>query len=57
MIYDYRESALVDGDAVSGLSAFLSRKLHDSWYVQLYAFSGFTDGSAEWGTGVLFETG
>lgn len=57
LIYDYRESALAGGDAVSELSAFLSREWNDTWYMQLYAFSGFSDSSPDWGVGVLFEIG
>ena len=53
LIYDYRESALVGGDAVSELSAFLSRRLTDSWQIQFYAFTGFSDSSADWGAGIL----
>jgi len=55
LIYDYRESALVDGDAVSELSAFLSNKLTDSWQIQFYAFTGFSDSSADWGAGILLQ--
>ena len=51
--YDYRESALIDGDAVSEVSAFLSRNLNDSWRLQFYAFTGFSDSSPDWGGGVL----
>lgn len=53
VIYDYRESALLDGDAVSEVSAFLSRNLNDSWWLQFYAFTGFSDSSPDWGGGVL----
>ena len=53
LIYDYRESALADGDAVSELSAFVSRSLTDSWQIQFYAFTGFSDSSADWGAGIL----
>lgn len=55
LIYDYRESALVDGDAVSELSAFVTRDWNDTWHMQVYAFSGFSDSSADWGLGILFE--
>lgn len=55
LIYDYRESALADGDAVSELSAFWSNRWNDRWYMQVYAFSGFSDSSADWGAGLLFE--
>jgi hypothetical protein len=53
VIYDYRESALLDGDAISELSAFLSRNLSDTWRLQFYAFTGFSDSSPDWGGGVL----
>lgn len=53
VIYDYRESALLDGDAISEVSAFLSRNLNDSWGLQFYAFTGFSASSPDWGGGVL----
>lgn len=55
LIYDYRESALVDGDAVSELSAFLSKRLTDSLQIEFYAFTGFSDSSADWGAGILIH--
>lgn len=55
LMYDYRESALFDGDAISELSAFASRRLNDSLQVQLYAFTGFSDSSADWGAGFLVQ--
>lgn len=53
LVYDYRESALPDGDAISEVSVFLSRALSDVWRVQLYAFTGFSDSSPDWGGGIL----
>lgn len=55
LIYDYRESALVDGDALSEMSIFVSHDWSDNWHLQIYAFSGFSDSSPDWGLGVLFE--
>lgn len=55
LVYDYRESALGDGDAVSELSAFVARRWNDHWHMQFYAFSGFGENSADWGAGMLFE--
>jgi len=55
MFYDYRESALADGDAISELSAFVSRHLNDKVSLQFYAFTGFGDSSPDWGAGVLFQ--
>lgn len=54
LMYDYRESALAGGDAVSEVSAFLSHSWSDAWHMQLYAFSGFSDSSADWGVGIMF---
>lgn len=53
LIYDYRESALNDGDPVSELSAFASRRINDNLQIQLYTFTGFSDSSADWGAGFL----
>ena len=55
LIYDYRESALTDGDDIAELSAFASRQIDDRWAVQFYVFTGFSDGSADWGGGIQFE--
>lgn len=55
LMYDYRESALVDGDAISEVSVFLSRSWSDTWHMQFYAFTGFSDSSADWGAGIRFK--
>ena len=55
VVFDYRESALIDGDAVSEMSAFISRRINDSWDIQFYAFTGFSDTSADWGAGIQFR--
>lgn len=57
MAYGYRESAIVDSDAVSELSLFLTRRINDSWGIQLYGFAGFGDSSADWGAGVYLQIG
>jgi hypothetical protein len=57
LIYDYRESAFVDGDAISELSVFVSWQIEDRWTIQFYAFTGFSDSSPDWGAGVLFSIG
>jgi len=53
VIFDYRESAIAYNDAVSELSAFVSQEFSDTWSVQLYVFTGFTDSSSDWGGGLL----
>ena len=55
LIYDYRESSLISSDAISELCAFAARQLDDRWSVQFYAFTGFSDSSADWGAGIQFE--
>ena len=57
VIYDYRESALVDGDAISELSVFMTRQFTDRWNIQFYAFTGFSDSSPDRGAGVQFTAG
>ncbi len=57
LVYDYRESAFIDGDAISELSGFISRQIADNWSIQLYAFTGFSDSSADWGAGIQFSIG
>jgi hypothetical protein len=46
-----------DGDAISELSGFISRQIADNWSIQLYAFTGFSDSSADWGAGIQFSIG
>lgn len=55
LTYDYRESAIPESDDISELSAFWAHSWNDTWHMQLYAFAGFSDSSADWGLGVLFE--
>lgn len=55
LLLDYREAAYEDGDDVTELSAFLSQELNDSWSLQLYIFTGFTDSSSDWGGGILLS--
>lgn len=53
LIFDYRESAIPDGDAISELSAFVSQEFSDTWSAQFYVFTGFSDSSSDWGGGFL----
>lgn len=55
LMYDYRESALIDGHAISELSAFAARRINDTVQIQFYAFTGFSDSSADWGAGFLLQ--
>lgn len=53
LMLDYRESAIVGNDDVSELSAFIGHEFADTWSVQFYVFTGFTDSSSDWGGGFL----
>lgn len=53
LVYDYRESSLPDSDALSELTLYSTHGLGDSWFLQVYAFSGFSDSSPDWGGGVF----
>lgn len=55
LFYDYRQSALADGDDLADLSAFVSRQVNDRFRLQLYAFTGFSDSSPDWGAGILLQ--
>jgi hypothetical protein len=54
--YDYRESA-IDGTAdIQEVSGFASFRLGRAWRMELYAFTGLTDSSTDFGGGILFST-
>ena len=52
LVYDFRESSLQDGDDISELTLYSSIRLNDTWDLQFFAFSGFSDSSPDWGAGV-----
>lgn len=56
LVYDYRESALLDADDIQELTGFISFELNDDWRAELSAFAGFTDSSPDWGGGVAVST-
>ncbi len=51
MFFDYRESS-IGADPAQELSVFLSNRLGSDWRIQVFAFKGFTDSSADWGGGI-----
>ena len=53
--YDCRESSFEAGDAVQEVSAFVSHKLDNSWGIQFYTFTGFSDSSPDWGIASLVK--
>ena len=56
VMFDYRQSSLADADDIQEVTAFVSFELSERRYFEIYAFSGFTDSSADWGGGVSFTT-
>ena len=56
IFFDYRESALEGHDDIQELMAFGSFGLSEHWYMQLYAYTGFTDSSTDWGGGFTITT-
>lgn len=55
LFFDYRESAISDTDSIQELTAFVSRRITDYWRLQLYALTGFTDSSPDWGGGIQIK--
>jgi hypothetical protein len=51
LIFDYRESAIGGSDSIQELSVFVSRRLSEDWRLQVYALTGLTDSSPDWGGG------
>lgn len=49
---DYRESAIAEFDDIQELSGFFVVPLGEAWDLEIYAFTGFTDSSPEWGAGI-----
>jgi hypothetical protein len=53
--FDYRQSALTGSESIRELSGFISRHINDSWALQVYAFTGFSDSSPDLGAGILLK--
>jgi len=56
MYFDYRQSSISGADDIQELSAFASFRLGRAWRMELYAFTGLTDSSTDFGGGILFST-
>ncbi|HSM30356.1 MAG TPA: hypothetical protein VK854_06615 [Woeseiaceae bacterium] len=56
MYFDYRESSLSGVDDLQELSGFASFRLNSAWRMEIYAFTGLTDSSTDFGGGILFST-
>ncbi|MDJ0794515.1 MAG: hypothetical protein QNI98_09745 [Woeseiaceae bacterium] len=51
-IFDYGQSAISGEDDVREARAFVAMPLNQSWDLEVYAFTGFTDSSPDWGGGM-----
>ena len=56
MYLDYREAAISGSDDIQEFSGFASFRLGRAWRMELYAFTGLTDSSTDFGGGILFST-
>ena len=52
LVYDYRQPTSDDADDRSEITGFFSFPTSDTGKLQLYALTGLTNGSPEWGAGV-----
>ena len=51
VFFDYRESAISGSDSIQELTGFVSRRIAESWRLQVFVLTGFTDSSPDWGGG------
>lgn len=57
LVYDYRQPTSEDADDRSEITGFFSFPASDTSRVQLYALTGLTEGSPDWGAGLNFTAG
>lgn len=55
LAYDYRQAVLEEIDDPREVSAYVSHRFTPRWRARSYVFSGLSDGSADWGVGLLLE--
>ena len=56
LFYDFRQSAIAGTDDIHEVSGFVSYRFNDSWRMETYVFTGFSDSSPDWGGGLLVTT-
>ena len=52
LFFDYRESSITGRDSMREVTGYLSRRVNDSWKVQMYVLAGLSDSSPDWGAGL-----
>jgi hypothetical protein len=55
LFYDYSESAISGNDALREVTGLISHRISDDWRLQVYAMTGLTDSSPDWGAGVTVK--
>lgn len=55
LAYDFRPRITASGSSISEVTAFVSQRLSRDRKLQVYALTGLTDGSPDFGVGVMFN--
>jgi hypothetical protein len=55
LAYDCRQAVLEEIDDPREVSVYVSHRFTPRWRARSYVFSGLSDGSADWGVGLLLE--
>lgn len=55
LFLDFRQSSIVGADSIRELSGFLSRRVSEDWKIQVYALTGFSNSSPDFGGGVAMK--
>ena len=53
LYYDWREQLTATGSEISEATAYLNMRINDSNKLNVYAISGFSDASPDWGIGMM----
>ena len=57
LFYDYQEASVPGNDPMQELSATLSSRPGENWWMSGYLSAGFSDSSPDWGVGIAFTAG
>ena len=57
LFYDFQEASVSGNDAMQELSATLSSRPGENWWLSGYVSAGFSDSSPDWGAGISFTAG
>jgi hypothetical protein len=57
LFYDYQEASVSGNDSMQELSATLSSRPRENWWMSGYLSAGFSDSSPDWGVGISITAG